>query len=218
MIKLSQTTKMPGKSWSLPAGTTCPGSHDHTGQVVPACAVCYAKVGNYAYPAPTRAREHNRQDWKRDDWVADMIQELSHEQWFRWFDSGDIHHPNLARKILEVIRGTPNTRHWIPTRSFVVPRIRELLEQIQLEPNATVRYSSGSVTGEYTAEHGSTVIPHVDWPTTASVCPSSQQGNRCLHCRKCWDKSIPVIAYVGHGVLMYHRRRREQKTNQTVTT
>jgi hypothetical protein len=215
IVKLSQTTKMPGKSWSLPAGSTCPGSHDSTGQVIPVCKACYAKTGNYTYPKPAAAREYNRQDWKRDEWVAEMITELSMETWFRWFDSGDVYHPELAVKILAVIRGTPNTRHWMPTRSYTVPRIRAVLEQIRLEPNAVVRYSSDSITGEYSAEHGSTVIPFADWPTTASVCPSSTQEGKCMSCRNCWDRSIPTIAYVGHGLVMSHRKRALKKEMAT---
>lgn len=208
MVKIGKTTKMPGGSWGLPAGNTCPGARDSSGAVVPVCRACYAKTGNYTYPTPRAAKEFNRQDWRREGWVADMIAALAMESYFRWFDSGDVYHPELARKILAVIRGTPPVRHWIPTRSHVVPRIRVVLEEIRLEPNAVVRYSSPSITGEYSAEHGSTVIPFADWPTGARVCPASQQEGRCGTCRACWDPGVPVIAYVGHGLVMSHEKRR----------
>lgn len=214
MVKLSQTTKMPGRSWSLPAGSTCPGSRDATGQVVPVCKACYAKTGNYTYPVPRQMREFNRDDWKRAEWVAEMIDELSMETYFRWFDSGDVYHPALAFKILLVIQGTPQVKHWIPTRSHTVPRIRQVLERIKLEPNAVVRYSSPNADGTYDAEHGSTVIPFADWPTNARVCPSSTQDGKCKSCRACWDKSIPVIAYVGHGLVMSHQKKRILKQRQ----
>jgi hypothetical protein len=35
-----------------------------------------------------------------------------------------------------------------------------------------------------------------------SVCPAYQQGGKCKGCRKCWDKSIPVIGYAAHGQKM----------------
>lgn len=208
MPKLSKTAKMPGSSWSLPAGSTCPGSRDSAGEVIPVCRACYAKTGNYTYPAARNLREFNRSDWRRAEWVAEMIEDVSMESYFRWFDSGDVYHPALAFKILRVIRSTPQVRHWIPTRSHTVPRIRIILEQIRLEPNAVVRYSSPATDGTYSAEHGSTVIPFPDWPTGARVCPASSQGGRCLSCRACWDKNIAVIAYVGHGLVMSHQKRR----------
>lgn len=208
MVKLSQTAKMPGRSWSLPAGSTCPGAQDKNGETVPVCAACYAKTGNYTYPVPRAAREFNRSDWRRPEWVEEMIQEVSMESYFRWFDSGDVYHPALAFKILLVIQGTPHVKHWLPTRSHTVPRIRAVLERIKLEPNAVVRYSSPEIDGTYDAEHGSTVIPTADWPTTARVCPSYKQEGRCGACRNCWNKDIPVIAYVGHGLVMSHRKRR----------
>jgi hypothetical protein len=208
VVKLSQTTKMPGRSWSLPAGSTCPGAKDREGNTVPVCAACYAKTGNYTYPIPRAAREFNRTDWRRPEWVEEMIQEVAMESYFRWFDSGDLYHAELGHKILAVIRGTPHVRHWIPTRSHTVPRLRAVLELIRLEPNAVVRYSSPEIDGTYDAEHGSTVIPTSDWPTQARVCPSSQQEGRCGACRACWDKTVPVIAYVGHGLVMSHRKKR----------
>jgi hypothetical protein len=143
-----------------------------------------------------------------------MTRELAMESYFRWFDSGDLYHAELGRKILAVIRATPHVRHWIPTRSHVVPRLRAVLEQIRLEPNAVVRYSSPSITGEYAAEHGSTVIPFEDWPTAASVCPSSQQEGKCGACRQCWDKTVAVIAYVGHGLVMSHKKKQILKQKE----
>jgi hypothetical protein len=208
MVKLGRTAKMPGRSWGLPAGSTCPGSRDANGAVVPVCKACYAKTGNYTYPEVRAAREFNRQDWRRDDWVAEMISEIAMESYFRWFDSGDLYHLELGHKILAVIRGTPHVQHWMPTRSYTVPRLRSVLELINAEPNAVVRYSSPNVDGTYSEEHSSTVIPFADWPTQARVCPSSVQQGKCGSCRACWDKNVPVIAYVGHGLAMSQQRAR----------
>lgn len=209
MIKLSKTTKMPGRSWSLPAGSTCPGSFDKTtGEVIPVCKLCYAKSGNYTYPAVKNAREYNTQDWRRDDWVKEMINEISMESHFRWFDSGDLYHPELGRKILEVIKGTPDTKHWIPTRSHTIPRLRVILDEINEQPNAIARFSSPDIDGSYEAIHGSTVIPSEDWDTTAQVCPASKQDGKCRTCRACWDKTVPTIAYIGHGLAMSHAKKK----------
>jgi hypothetical protein len=208
MVKLSKTSKMPGRSWGLPAGSTCPGSHDATGAVVDVCKACYAKTGFYTYPNVRNAREFNRTDWKRVEWVADMISEVQNERYFRWFDSGDVYHPALAFKILLVVRGTPDTQHWLPTRSGEIARIRVVLDQINSEPNAVVRYSSDSITGEFAPGQGSTVIPIADWPTAAQVCVAPEQGGKCLDCRACWDKNVEAVAYVGHGLVMSHKKKR----------
>jgi hypothetical protein len=30
------------------------------------------------------------------------------------------------------------------------------------------------------------------------VCPSKDQGNKCLDCRACWSKDVPVVVYRLH--------------------
>lgn len=200
MVRLSNTDKMPCKSWSLQARETCPGAIDQiTKQLVAACAGCYATTGRYGAPNVKEPREHNRQDWQRDGWEADMINELDTERYFRWFDSGDVYHPKLAEKIYNVMKATPWCKHWIPSRSYKIARIRVWLEAMRALPNVSVRYSSDSVTGEYdNGLHGSTIIPTHDTVTQASVCHAYENNGKCGSCRKCWDKTIPVIAYVAH--------------------
>lgn len=212
MIRLSRVTKLDGvRSWSTPAGTTCPGSFNPDGSLVDACSGCYAKSGNYHRPNVKYPREENHQDWKRDGWVDDMVNELFYDRFFRWFDSGDIYHPEQARKILEVIRRTDWVLHWLPTRSYKRPKIRPILEDINQLPNVAVRYSSDSVTGEYEPHHGSTIIPHpeTDDPNL-TVCEAyANKEGKCNRCIKCWDKSIPIIAYVAHGRSMKALIRRK---------
>ena len=116
MIKLSKASKMPCRSWSLQALVTCPASKDANGELVAACAGCYATTGNYNFPNVKAPREHNKDDWKRSEWVDDMVQELDADRYFRWFDSGDVYDIRLAKKILEVMKRTPWVRHWLPTR------------------------------------------------------------------------------------------------------
>jgi len=108
-VKLSTVSKLDGiKSWSLQAGETCPGSFNPDGTVVEVCQGCYALGGHYRFKNVKRIREHNRQDWKRADWVDDIVAALDNERYFRLFDSGDIYHWNLAVKLYEVARRA----HW----------------------------------------------------------------------------------------------------------
>ena len=120
MIKLSKASKMPAKSWSLQARKTCPGSIDpNTKQPVAVCAGCYAAEGFYQMPDAIKVREHNREDWKRAEWVDDMVAELKRQKFFRWFDSGDVYHPALAFKIFLVMQKTPHVKHFAICWGFI---------------------------------------------------------------------------------------------------
>ena len=209
MINLSKASKMPAKSWSLQAGSTCPGSIDpFTKQPLPVCAGCYAKGGTYSFKNSKRVREENREDWKRAEWVDDMVALLKKEKFFRWFDSGDVYHPALAFKIYLVMQKTPQVQHWLPTKSYNIPKIRAVLDRMKLLPNAAVRYSSPSINGEFSIEHGSTVIAYADDETTATVCGAYNRDGKCGDCRACWDKTVKVVAYPAHGMSMMAKVRK----------
>ena len=111
MIKLSKASKMPCRSWSLQALVTCPASKDKNGELVPACKGCYATTGNYNFPNVKAPRQHNQEDWKREEWVSDFIAELDNDRYFRWFDSGDMYNIKLAEKMLAIMEATPWVKH-----------------------------------------------------------------------------------------------------------
>lgn len=208
-VTLSKPSKMPCKTWSLEAGSTCPGSIDPTTKLpLPVCAGCYAKDGFYNMPNSKSVRDANRADWKRAGWVDDMVAALAKQSYFRWFDSGDVYHPALAFKIFLVVQRTPHIKHWLPTKSYTIPKIRAILDRIKALPNASVRYSSPSITGEFTEEHGSTVIPYAETPTNATVCEAYSRDGKCGSCRACWDQNVKVVAYPAHGSRMMAKVRR----------
>ena len=201
--KFSKASKMPCRSWSLEAQTTCPGALDGEGELVPACQGCYATGGNYRFPNVLAPRLHNREDWKCDDWVDTMIKALDNDRFFRWFDSGDVYHPELAEKILQVMEGTPWCQHWLPTRSYKIPRIAKVLRKMMKLDNAIVRFSSDSVRGEFESFHGSTIVgeDQLDTPGV-QICHSYTNEGKCGDCRACWNKDVAVVAYVQHGQKM----------------
>ena len=202
MIKLSKTSKLDGiLSWSLQARDTCPGSIGDNGQLVAACAGCYATAGNYRYPNVKAPREHNRGDWQRDTWVDDMVQALDASRYFRWFDSGDMYAIGLAEKIHQVMQATPWCKHWLPTRMAKFPKFQPIIAAMQELDNVTVRFSSDSVMGDYVAGlHGSTIVPNADSaPSEAFICGAYEREGKCSGCRACYDKNVPLIAYVAHG-------------------
>lgn len=199
-ILLSKASKMPGKSWSLQAGDTCPGSiNPVTKEVIEVCADCYAKTGFYRMENVKAPRLHNRKDWKRTDWADDMVAALDNERWFRWFDSGDIYTAALAQKIYEVATRTPWCNHWIPSKSYNIPKIRYWLDRLKELPNVSVRFSSPSTNGVYTTEHGSVVVQSVtDTIQNGKMCDAYTRGGKCGPCRACWDSSINLIVYPLH--------------------
>ena len=204
MLKLSVTTKLDGiKSWSLQALETCPGSIGVAGELVDACKGCYATTGNYRFANVKAPREFNREDWKRDTWVSDMVQALNKERFFRWFDSGDMYALRLAEKIYEVMQKTPWVSHWLPTRMAKFPKFQGIIAKMQELPNVMVRFSADSVDGNFVSGvHGSTIVPTNDNVPGVEVCQAYEHGGKCNGCRKCWDKSVPVIGYVAHGKKM----------------
>jgi len=201
-VKVSKTSKMPCKSWSLEAIATCPASKGEDGELVDACKGCYATTGFYLMGNAKKLREHNSEDWKREEWVSEMVYELRNQTYFRWFDSGDVAWLKLAEKIYQVCEQTPNVKHWIPTRMYKFPKFKAILDKLNELPNVRVRFSSDSVEGDFTNEHASTIISYADSPTDAFICEAYSRDGKCGDCRACWQKDVPMIAYVAHGMKM----------------
>ncbi len=202
MIKLSKTSKLDGiMSWSLNALDTCPGSVSTDGGLVPACQGCYATTENYVFSNVRAPREHNKEDWQRDEWVDDMVHALHGQEYFRWFDSGDMYTLPLAYKIYMVMRSTPWCRHWLPTRMHKFKKFLSVIRSMEALDNVVVRRSSDAVDGSFTAGlHGSTIVPSKEAvPRGVKVCEAYEHGGKCSGCRACWVKSFPVVAYVAHG-------------------
>ena len=206
MIKLSVTSKLDGiRSWSLQAIDTCPGAVQSSGVLVDACKGCYATTGNYRFPNVKAPREHNKIDWMRPEWVADMVAELKKDRYFRWFDSGDVYSVKLAQKMLEVMTLTSWVSHWLPTRMHKFSKFKTVLDDMQALPNVSVRFSSDSVTGEYTKGlHGSVIVPTPDDVKRGmTLCEAYSNNGKCNGCRACYDKTVDLIAYPAHGVSMH---------------
>ena len=208
MLKLSKASKMPCRSWSLQALDTCPASRNSDGSLVAACSGCYAVGGNYRFKNVKAPREHNREDWKRDEWVADMVAELDNDRYFRWFDSGDMYDIRLARKILEVMSLMPWVKHWLPTRMHKFPKFREVIDNMEMFSNVVIRRSSDSITGETIEGANTSTISTLDSvPKGAAVCEAYTRSGKCGTCRACWDKSVSVVCYIGHGKTMEKNQR-----------
>jgi hypothetical protein len=195
---LSKTSKLGCLSWSLQAFETCPGSVV-ANAVVDACKFCYARTGLYNMPDVKALRARNKEDWQSDDWVSRMVDRLSKQTHFRWFDSGDMYSVSLAEKILDVMRQTPHVKHWLPTRMHKFEKFKPVLFDMMQLPHVCVRLSSDSVTGETIVAPNSSTITPISGMGIGYECPAYKQGGKCLSCRACWDKSVSVVSYPYHG-------------------
>lgn len=214
--KISQTSKMKitGSkvgSWSLPAGTSCPGAKG-----AEVCEGCYAKKGMYRFPVVKNVREHNKQDYHRDDWVAEMIKEVSKYDYFRWFDSGDIETPELAQRIEQVIESTPHCKHWLPTRSDKISSINYHLKRpissiygggmsyISDLKNVALRPSADNIglnNNERPGVNSYVINPEDVFEAKRQgiyLCPVTTDKNRksCDTCTKCYTDA--KVAYLVH--------------------
>ncbi len=204
-VKISKASKMPCPSWSLPAWFTCPGARQPDGSPTEACSKCYALQGRYLFRNVREAREHNRSDWQRSGWVSDMVEIIKGEKFFRWFDSGDIYSVKLAQKILAVCVNTPDTQHWIPTRSYKIPKMEKVLGALACLDNVVVRWSADNIDDHKAfgreAEHSSVIVSNTPRKLRKGsvLCEAYSRGGKCGSCRSCWSKSVDTILYPIHG-------------------
>jgi hypothetical protein len=79
-------------------------------------------------------------------------------------------------------------------------KFKPVLTAMQALPNVAVRFSSDSVSGDFTpGVHGSTIFSSQRLPRSVFICGAYNREGKCSGCRACWDKSINVIAYPAHG-------------------
>lgn len=200
-------SKMPGMSYGLEAGATCPRSkkliQEHGEKAV--CNFCYAKDGNYRYPSVVQGHAKRLQGLQHPQWVEAMSTLINHyrengkkgtdTRYFRWHDTGDIVDIQHLRKIVQVVENCPEVKFWLPTHE---PKTVELYLKLHksFPDNLTVRISADLLYTE------STTVEDLPTSTVSAgigyVCPSNKQGNSCQKCRACWSSKVKNIDYPLH--------------------
>jgi len=187
---LSTPGKMPCYSINLPA-TECKVGSILARQPGTTCHGCYALKGRYRFSNVKEALARRLQSLDHPDWVRAMVVLIDNAPWFRWHDSGDLQGPEHLKKIFEVCKLTPGTRHWMPTREA---RFLSLMDPDIIPSNLIIRMSSHMINQK----------PVKFWPWTSTVstegktCPAQDQGNQCRDCRACWDRSVSNVTYPKH--------------------
>tara|TARA_Y100000310_G_C20363454_1_gene660081 strand:- start:72 stop:668 length:597 start_codon:yes stop_codon:yes gene_type:complete len=188
--KLSRPSKMPCYSWSLQARTKC----------VTKCEYCYTKRGNYNYPNVLNAMANRDKDWRLDNWIERMTIALKGEQYFRWFDSGDLYCQPLIDKIVSVCIATPTTKHTILTKAYFNPKLK--LNSLANLDNVVLRYSTLEIDNlTEIFKHNAVVVTNNIPITKGKInCPvgSNKDKHSCGNCRACWSKQVKTIYFRKH--------------------
>lgn len=197
--KFSEPSKMPCYSWSIPATDCRTGSKlaKIPGSV---CSGCYALKGFYRMPSASKAMARRKKAYNKKAFVSSFVTALQGEQYFRWFDSGDLQSLSMLEDINSIALQTPGVMHWLPTKESGTVK-SFLKKHKKFAPNLTVRISAYMIDQ---TEHstisgcGSIVVSSFDKVGKARACVAPSQGGKCLDCRSCWNQSIPTIAYLKH--------------------
>jgi len=199
---LTQTSKMPCKSYSLPT-EACQTGYKMSKIEGSICASCYADRGFYSMYAKTiKPAQFARLDSIEGEyWVDGMVTLIGTDEYFRWHDSGDLQSLQHLEKIAQVAMATPATRHWLPTREYSIIK-QFIAKHGQLPANLIVRLSAmypdqpvkipASLQGvaNVTASNVHTAKP------IGQRCIAPDQAGECGSCRACWSDA--VISYELH--------------------
>ena len=196
---LSKPNKMPGPSINLPA-SQCITGRKLVKVKGSTCSGCYALKGRYRFKNTLTAMARRLAKLHDPRWIDAMVTLINGRHWqkpkpvFRWHDSGDLQSVQHLKNIFEVCKRTPGTSHWLPTREA---RFLNLMDPDVVPKNLKIVLSDHM--------NNQRVTP-TWWPYTSGVttdhnqvsCPASNQGNKCLDCRKCWDRNTKRVIYGKH--------------------
>jgi len=202
---------MPERGWSLPALLACETGSSLARKDGTVCSKCYACKGRYqetVVAASLRARWDRLQaamaDGREAEWCAAMARLIRKQSptYFRWHDSGDIFSDRYLLMILVVIRLTPDTDHWIPTKEL--RRLHRIFvrQGFAVPRNAVFRVSAPMLGAGMTvpeALHARGVrSSSAGWDGSAGQCSAYTREGFCGDCRDCWDGSTANVNYPIH--------------------
>lgn len=196
---LSSPGKMPCYSWSIPASKCHVGKkmHNVKGSV---CSSCYALKGRYRFSNVQKALERRFKKLKNKYWADAIIFIINKrgDKYFRWFDSGDLQSTKHLDDICKIATACPNCKFWLPTREYNF--VREYIESGNIIPdNLCIRLSNMMINGPAPVDLAQGLGVNISSVKQVGYnCPSSNQGNQCLDCRKCWNTEVFEISYKKH--------------------
>jgi len=196
---LSKPSKMPCHSWSIPA-KNCKMGSKLAKLKTSVCNKCYAMRGFYPTPNVTNALARRFEALLNPDWVSAMTLAISGSEgsgFFRWFDSGDIQSLAHLKQIAQIANNLPGIQFWLPTKEYKI--VSDFTKENELPENLTIRISGYMIDGPAPVALSKKIgVLTSTVSKTSWTCPAGNQGNKCLSCRACWDKTVPNVAYKYH--------------------
>lgn len=200
---LTQTTKMPCKSYSLPT-IACKTGFKMRAIAGSICASCYAEKGNYKkYANGIEPAQHARLVSITDElWVDAMVVSIGADKYFRWHDSGDIQDIEHLEKIAAVARALPNCQFWLPTREYGI--VSAFTAQFDIPKNLIIRLSAMFTDKPVTIPASlkgiaGIAVSNVHSKTAiGTACNAPQQNGECRECRACWNRKVAAVSYSIH--------------------
>ena len=213
---ITQTTKMPCKSTSLPT-ESCQTGYRMAQIKGSICSTCYADKGNYkTYANTIKPAQFARLDsvWQAmqnqsaaREWVSGMVTLIGTDLFFRWHDSGDLQGIEHLELIAQVCEATPMTRHWLPTREYAM--VKGYIDRHGALPdNLTVRLSAMYPDEPVKVPASLRNVPgiatsnvHTKSATATgkvhgTACNAPAQKGECRDCRLCWTDT--EVSYLMH--------------------
>ncbi len=199
---LTQTSKMPCKSYSLPT-EACQTGYKMAQIKGSICSACYANKGFYrAYESTIKPSQFARLDsLSNPHWVDGMVNLIGSDSFFRWHDSGDLQGVAHLELIARVAQLTPQTRHWLPTREYGMVKAF-IAKHGALPDNLIVRlsamYPDKPVIVPKSLQGVANVAVsnvHTGQPM-GTACNAPNQNGACNDCRLCWTGE--TVSYALH--------------------
>ncbi len=199
---LTQTSKMPCKSYSLPT-EACQTGYKMAQIKGSICSACYANKGFYrAYESTIKPSQFARLDsLSNPHWVDGMVNLIGSDSFFRWHDSGDLQGVAHLELIARVAQQTPQTRHWLPTREYGMVKAF-IAKHGALPENLIVRlsamYPDTPVKVPLSLQGVANVAVsnvHTGKPM-GTACNAPNQNGACVDCRLCWTGE--TVSYALH--------------------
>ena len=197
----SQTSKMPCPSYSMSA-FDCITTDEICKKI------CYAKRHHYNFKNVKDALAKNKILYLNKEWsnkFCTYIRDILDLKFFRWFDSGDMPNIIMMIKLGEIADQCPDIKFWLPTRrKDLLIAYYEANNQTKLStlhPNLIIRLSGKDIDKDPNYTLASKLGVNVSSVTTSKkiyTCKASDQGGKCLQCRKCWTRKIKEVRYLLH--------------------
>jgi hypothetical protein len=207
---LTQTSKMPCKSYSLPTEACITGfkMSQMAGSI---CSSCYANNGFYRVYANTiKPAQFSRLDSINDsNWVSGMVTMISDDEYFRWHDSGDLQSVEHLEKIVQVASSTPTCMHWLPTREYSIIKdyirkhgrdsipnnLKIRLSAMYPDKKVVIPVSLQGIANVTVSNVHTSLVTLVN-NDLGNACKASDQGGECRDCRLCWSDA--TVSYLMH--------------------